>query len=321
MMQAGMFQTRLAQGRPVAASVFAAILALVLTAGAAQAQLSETTAWAAHVSNQYRVAPNVTYLTANNWDAKLDLYLAREASGPNATLIYIHGGGWVGGSKEASVLTFLPYMEMGWNVVNVEYRLGRVSLAPAAVEDCLCALRWVIRHAKEYNFDTNKLVVTGNSAGGHLSLTTGMIPASAGLDKQCPGTEELKVAAIVNWYGITDVAELLDGPDMKTYAVQWLASMPDRKQIADRVSPIHYVRAGLPPILTIHGDADPTVPYHQGVRLHEALQKAGVPNQLLTVPGGKHGGFNRAETLRIYSTIGQFLAAHNLMKGGSAVTQ
>jgi len=60
-------------------------------------------------------------------------------------LIYIHGGGWVGGSKESRVLRLLPWMEMGWAVVNVQYRLSDISLAPAAVEDCRCALRWVYR--------------------------------------------------------------------------------------------------------------------------------------------------------------------------------
>ena len=84
---------------------------------------------------------------------------------------------------------------MGWAVVNVEYRLGQVARAPAAVEDCLCALRWVIASAEEYGFDTERIVVTGNSAGGHLALTTGILPASAGLDRQCPGDEELSVAA------------------------------------------------------------------------------------------------------------------------------
>ena len=70
------------------------------------------------------------------------------------------------GTKEDSILNIVPYWEMGWAVVNVEYRLGKVSLAPAAVEDCLCALRWVTSHAKQYSFDSNKLAVTGYSAGG-----------------------------------------------------------------------------------------------------------------------------------------------------------
>src|SRR4029079_7112229 len=138
------------------------------------------------------------------------------------------GGGWTGGAKETQLLSLLPYMEMGWNVVNVEYRLAKVSLAPAAVEDCLCALRWVIRNAKQYNFDTSKLVVSGSSAGGHLALTTAMIPASEGLDREGPGNEELKVAAVVDCFGITDVVDLLDGQNRKTYPVQWMGSMPNR---------------------------------------------------------------------------------------------
>jgi len=70
---------------------------------------------------------------ANNWDAKLDVYTPSEAAGPLPTLLYIHGGGWVRGNKESNVLRLLPYLEMGWAVVNVGYRLGEVSLAPAAV--------------------------------------------------------------------------------------------------------------------------------------------------------------------------------------------
>ena len=61
--------------------------------------------------------------------------------------------------------------------------------------------------------DPQKIVVSGDSAGGHLALTTGFLPASAGLDRQCPGSEDLHVAAVVNWYGISDVNELLDGPN------------------------------------------------------------------------------------------------------------
>lgn len=304
-------------------SVQRAAIALAVTALLApplRAQLSESAAWTAWAASQYRVLPNITYLTANNFEARVDLYLPREAEKPTPTLIYIHGGGWVGGSKEGAMLQVLPYMELGWAVVNVQYRLGKVSLAPAAVEDCRCALRWVYQHAKEYRIDTSRLVVTGHSAGGHLSLTTAMLPASAGLDRQCPGTEDLRVAAIVNWYGITDVGDLLEGVNMKSYAVGWMGSMTNRGEIARRVSPIEYVRAGLPPTLTVHGDADPTVPYQHAVRLHSALERAGVPNQLVTVPGGKHGGFTRDETLRIHTAIRKFLAAHGLLERGAGLS-
>ena len=276
------------------------------------AQLSPSATWAAHAANEYQVFPNITYLVANNYEARLDVYKRRDTTGPQPTLIWIHGGGWVGGTKEGSLMSLLPWFDMGWNIVNVEYRLGRVSLAPAAVEDCLCALRYVTAQAKTYDFDTNRLVVSGESAGGHLSLTTGMIPESAGLDRECPGVSLPKLAAIVNWYGITDVGDLLDGPNRKSYAVAWLSSMPNREEIARRVSPLTYVRPGLPPILTIHGDADPTVPYNHAVRLHEALSKADVPNQLLTIPGGKHGGFTPNERTKIFVVIREFLAKNGL---------
>jgi acetyl esterase/lipase len=280
--------------------------------GVARGQSLEAAARAGDLSNRYQILTNITYLTANNWDAKLDVYMPRGIAAPNSTLIYIHGGGWVGGAKESSWLQLVPYLEAGWSVVNVEYRLARVSLAPAAVEDCRCALRWVIRNAKQYNFDTTRLVVTGHSAGGHLSLTTGMLQPSAGLDRVCPGNEDLKVAAIVNWFGISDVVDLLDGPNMKTYAVSWLGSMTNREEIARRVSPLTYVRPTLPPIITIHGDADPVVPYTHAVRLQDALNKAGVPNQLITIPGGSHGGFSHDQTVRAYTAIREFLNKYNL---------
>ena len=247
--------------RTLSVAVVTAMTALLVLPGSALAQLDDTEVWASHLSNEYRVVPNVTYGLVNNWETKLDLYLPQGADGPTPVVLYIHGGGWVGGTKERYVLRLLPWLEMGWAVANIEYRLGEVSLAPAAVEDCLCALRWVIRNAEDYHIDPSRIVVTGNSAGGHLALTTGMIPDSAGLDRQCPGTETLSVAAIINWYGITDVGDLLDGPNMKSYAVEWMASMPNRDRIAERVSPLTYVRSGLPPILSIHGDADPSVPY------------------------------------------------------------
>lgn len=275
--------------------------------------------WAARLEIEYRIVPNVTYLTSSNYESKLDLYVTRTADKPLPTLIWIHGGGWTGGVKESA--TGIPaYLAMGMNVVNVEYRLARTASAPAAVEDCRCALRWVIQHAKEYGIDVNRLVVSGGSAGGHLALTTGMLPASAGLDRQCPGPDNLKVAAIVNWFGISDVNELLDGPNMKAYAVTWLGSALDRDQIARRVSPLTYVRPGLPPILTIHGDADPTVPYTQSVRLHKALADAGVPNELMTMAGGKHGYACCTPTQRVeaYAKIREFLVRQHVLEAPKA---
>jgi acetyl esterase/lipase len=264
-----------------------------------------------------RTVPNLVYERANGWEGKLDVYAQRTA--PNAppapVVIFIHGGGWVQGTKEGSMVRgVLPYIAMGYSVVNVEYRLANVSLAPAAIEDCRCALRWVVAHAKDYNLDPNRLVVAGESAGGHLALTTGMIPASAGFDRTCLTPTEPHVAAIVDFFGITDIADLLDGPNKKPfpetwpYTVQWLGNQPNRAEIATASSPLTYIRAGVPPTISIHGDADPLVPYAHSTRLQDGLQKAGIAHELVTVPGGGHGNFSTAEWQRAFTAVEKFLS-------------
>ena len=283
------------------------------------AQLTPTAEWATHAQNEYQVVPNVTYLTANGFEAKLDVYRRRDVQTPQPTLVFYHGGGWIGGTKESSFMSVMPWLEMGWNVVNVEYRMARVSLAPGAVEDAQCALRFVVSQARNYNVDTSRIVVSGESAGGHLALAVGMIPASAGFTNLCAGggftaadASVPKVAAVINWYGITDVNDMLAGPNARAYAVQWLGSLPNRDALAKSVSPLTYVRADLPPILSIQGDADPIVPYSQNVRLNDALKKAGAKTELFTIPGGGHGNFKVDERSKAYAKIAEFLKANGL---------
>jgi acetyl esterase/lipase len=302
----------------------AALSASVLVAqqssvASAPPALAPTAEWATTAQNRYQVAANVTYLTATGFDAKLDVYRRRDVTTPQPTMVFYHGGGWVGGTKESSFMSVMPWLEMGWNVVNVEYRMARVAEAPAAVEDALCALRFVVAQAKNYNIDVNKIVVSGESAGGHLALAAGMIPQTAGFTSICAGggfagfeNAVPKVAAIINWYGITDLNEMLAGPNARSYAVQWIGSSKNRDEVARSVSPLTYVRAGLPPILSIQGDKDPIVPYSQNTRLHEALAKAGSKTELFTVPGGGHGNFRPEERTKIYLKIREFLAQNGL---------
>jgi acetyl esterase/lipase len=245
-----------------------------------QAAAGNSDKWMDYASGDFDITPNIVYARANNTDLKLDLYLPKNRAAPVPTLLLFHGGGWVGGQKERNVFQLLPYLSMGWAVLNVEYRLAENSPAPAAVEDCRCALRWAVYHAKEYNLDASKIVLTGGSAGGHLALMTGMLPANSEFDRQCPtdnsvrwnqATEPpLKVAAIVNFYGITDVAELISGANAKHYAIEWFGSLKNRAELAKEVSPINYVRADVPPIITIHGEKDDIAPYNQAVRMHAA---------------------------------------------------
>ena len=295
------------------------VLSVLLSVFALEASAVAQSAadFAQHLTNEYRVAPNVTYLNVNGVDLKLDVYQKRNVTTPQPTVVHMHGGFWVAGNKEGAVLSLVPWMEMGWNVVTVEYRLGAIARAPAALEDCLCALRFLAspQQAMTYNIDAKKIVAMGESAGGHLALALGMIPDSAGLDGECANGQPLpKVAAVINWYGVYDVPDVIDGPHKQPAAQRWFGSLPDRVEIAKRVSPITYVRSGLPPIITIHGDADKTVPYSQAVKLNADLERLDVPHQLVTIPGGGHGNFTPEQRTTAYRAIQEFLAKNGITK-------
>jgi acetyl esterase/lipase len=290
----------------------AALAVSVLASGPAAAQAPDLTSWSVLLSTRYAVSPNVVYVEADGWEGRADVYRPTRAGGPVPTVVFFHGGGWIRGDKEGPVLHVMPYIAMGFAVVNVEYRVAPQALAPAAVQDGRCALRWVYRNAARYGFDTTRVVVTGHSAGGHLALTTGILGPDAGMDDLCPGEETVRAAAVVNWYGITDVPDLLAGPNRRGWAVDWIGEGDDRRELATRLSPLSHVRRGMPPILTIHGDADSTVPYEHAVRMHRALDAAGVPNRLLTIPGGGHGGLSEAQLLESYAVIREFLTVHGI---------
>ena len=96
--------------------------------------------------------------------------------------------------------------------------------------------------------------------------------------------------------------------------MNWLSNLSDKETIAQKMSPLTYVRKGLPPIFTVHGDKDQLVPYAHAVRLHDGLTKAGVPNQLITIPGGRHGGFAKEEMARVFAAIKQFLKTNKIVE-------
>lgn len=269
--------------------------------------------WASLVGQRFRAERDVVYKSVGGFQARLDLYVRYDAK-PGPAVLYIHGGGWANGSKEQYILWYLPYFELGMRVVSVQYRLSGAAAAPAAVEDCRCALKWVLANAGKYGIDPDRLVVTGGSAGGHLALITGMLDPSAGFDGDCPGEQKHKPAAIINYYGVTDVVDSLDRKSKS--ALVWLRGLEDPREMARRLSPLTYVRAGLPPVLTIHGDADEAVPYDHAVRLHKALDAAGVANRLVTIPGGRHGRFQWSdqETLRVQRAIEAFLGERRLVE-------
>ena len=272
-----------------------------------QTRLLENSRWQKNYSKIYDAHIDIVYHTVDTIQSKLDFYTPKESKVKTPVLMYMHGGGWSKGTKDSMTSQLSHYMESNFAIVNVNYRLFNQGLAPAAVIDCRCALAWIYENAEKYNFDVSKIVISGGSAGGHLALITGMLPAKSEFDKECGYKGDLKVAAIVDFYGIVDVKDILSGENKKGYAVRWLGDQPDKEKIADKVSPINYIRKDLPPTFIVHGDADPTVPYQHAVRLQKALSDAGVVNEFMTIPGGVHGKFTKEEMVEIYKRVDAFL--------------
>lgn len=250
---------------------------------------------------------NVVYTKVNDWEGKMDIYLPPVKNTPTPVIINIHGGGWNKGNKE-SQSGFSGFFKRGYAVANIGYRLTGVATAPAAVEDTRCALIYLISNAKKLNIDVNKIVIMGGSAGGHLALMGGLLENNPIFDTNCKGTENVKVAAIIDKYGITDVWDWGYGKDKTSKsATSWLGSKAQDKDFAMSVSPLYQVKKTSPPVFIVHGDADPIVPYQQSVALKAKLDEAGVKNEFITVKGGLHGKFTPEDNSMVNAKIMEFL--------------
>lgn len=267
--------------------------------------------WAVRLCAEYVVTANIPYASGHAF-AKLDLYRPCETGAPfkpctrsrRPTLVFVHGGGWLDdASKESYALWLLPFLQLGWVVVNVEYRPSSVAPAPAALEDCLAALRWIAGNAQLYNIDTSQLVLGGPSAGGALALLVAAV-ASGGLGSF--GAVGLCPVAVINWCGIVDLVELTTGPAAQGFALQWLGEQPDPLALATALSPVRHVRRGGVPVVTVHGREDRIVPYAQAVCFHDALTAAGVRNDLITLPDAGHA-FDANAAFSAYPRILGFL--------------
>jgi acetyl esterase/lipase len=218
-------------------------------------------------------------------------------------IIYIHGGGWMGGSKVPC--PFAHLVSQGYVVASVEYRFSQKALFPAQIQDCQAAIRWLRANSDKYNVDPKHVGVIGISAGGHLSALVG---TSGGKDAFPPigGNEEQsdKVQCVCNIFGPANFATVLqqtaDDKNVRNifefnklndpYSLLIGVNLDADREKTDAVSPIHYVSAGTPPMLILHGTHDALVPYAQSEELIAALKANEIPAWLQTLPGSGHGG-------------------------------
>ncbi len=226
----------------------------------------------------------------------LDLYLPENREKPVPLIIWIHGGAWLGGSKNGPSPA-LRFTADGYAVAHLGYRLSQEAPFPAQINDCKAAVRWLRANAKKYNLDPDKFVAWGSSAGGHLVALLGTTASVAELEGTVNDLKESsRVQAVVDWFGPTDFLTIgnaesdiahnaPDSPESKLIG----GAIPENKEKAAKASPITYVSKDAPPFLIMHGDHDRTVPFNQSEVFYAALKKAGVDVTFLPMKGAGHG--------------------------------
>jgi len=246
---------------------------------------------------------DVKYVPDGDEAQALDIYFPESpAEKPLPLLIWIHGGGWTGGSKAG--MPYLNQLPRGYVAASIEYRFSQKAVFPAQIQDCQAAIRFLRASAKKYSIDPERIGVGGASAGGHLAALVG----TSGGKKAFPmigGNEDQsdRVQAVCDIFGPTNfwtvIQQAEDDKNVKNI-FKWNQGDPyskliggklgEDKERCDAVSPVQYVSQESPPFLILHGDHDTLVPYAQSVELKDLLSKAGVEVTLQKLPGAGHGG-------------------------------
>lgn len=246
--------------------------------------------------------PGITYGKGGDVELKLDLARPASGKGPFPALVFLPGSGWgywpVGRRQCCSAL--IKAAEKGYVAVAVDYRLTSVKendktkyLFPAQVYDVKCAVRWLRANAKKYKIDPNRIGAVGWSSGGHLALMLGLTDPSHGLEGECGNLKFSScVQAVVSLAGLTELTSLYHEKSIPNSIVEFLGGtpeeVPDQYKIA---SPLTYVSKDDPPVLTIQGDRDLTVPPKQAELLDAKMKEAGASHMLIIKKGVGHINF------------------------------
>lgn len=239
--------------------------------------------WGTSTSAAGPTWPDIQYANAGGEAQLLDVQ-APASSGSFPIVILVHGGGWTGGDKTGdTALLVEPLTSAGFVCVSINYRLTPAHPWPACLEDVLAAIRWVKAHATDYHGDPSRVALLGYSAGGQLACFAATVV-----------DDSARVQAIVGFAPLTDfLQELPKRGNILGRAQQGLlnrpeALTPESVGMLAALSPVNHVRAGMPPFLIMHGDADKSVPYVQSQVFQTRLHALEVPCELITLPSGPH---------------------------------
>ncbi len=227
----------------------------------------------------------------------LDLYLPEKAEDKLPVIVWVHGGGWRNGSKENCFALQNGFVQKGFAVASVGYRLTDEAIFPAQIEDCKSAVRWLRANADKYNLDADHIGAWGSSAGGHLVALLGTTGDIKDFDKGDNLQFSSAVQAVCDYYGPVDFLAFLTTPgyekqvNLESSKTKLLGgTVIENQEKAKKASPTTYVSKGDAPFLIIHGDKDPTVHVGQSAMFCDMLKKAGVETEYHCIEGAKHGG-------------------------------
>lgn len=250
--------------------------------------------------DQMTVKKNVPYVKDGGIRQQLDIFLPKEFKSvekPYPVLVWIHGGGWMAGSKEGMDVAATHSIEAGYAFISINYRFAPQDRYPAQIQDCKAAIRWLRAHAKELNLDPRRLGVWGASAGGHLAA----LLAVTGKDKTFDVGDHLdqssEIQAACDFFGPKDFLILADYPAYDRFgdATGMIASLlgaapAESRDLAAQASPIRFVHKDSAPILILHGTKDILVPVEQSIEFDRAMKKVGADCELVVLAGSGHGG-------------------------------
>ncbi|MEZ6128855.1 MAG: alpha/beta hydrolase [Planctomycetaceae bacterium] len=263
-------------------------LLLLLTAGTALTAAEPT-------------QPDVEYAMVDGHRLLLDIYqpTANQKSGNQKTplVIWVHGGAWRSGSRSSVPIARL--LDHGFAIASVDYRLSPVARFPAQVHDIKAAIRFLRANSAVYNFDSNRFIIAGSSAGGHLAALVGVtngvpeLEGNVGADLQTSSDVQM----IVSFFGASNLQTILSqstphGLKVRVPALELLlGGQPTGKpELARLASPVVHVDDTDPPLLLIHGDQDPQMPINQAHELHGRYKQFALPVEFKVIHGGAHGG-------------------------------
>lgn len=225
------------------------------------------------------------YKTVDDFNLELHLFLPEnvDQNKKRPVIVYFSGGSWSEGKPDWNFYACQSYEKKGWVSVAVEYRLSyrQGTLPFEAVMDAKSAIRWLRQHANEYNIDTNRIVASGNSAGGHLVLATALA------DKWNEKTDDLRYSPVPNaLMVISGVFDLTD--DNTDWIKKGLKKRNLDENLVKEISPNFLIKKGLPPTLIIHGTDDKNVPYNTAEQFVKLMTQAGNSIEFHPLQGAHH---------------------------------